>query len=97
MYSFNTKVRCLTVVLGVSGVAVYDSRQQHSGENPCNGAPCSDQCVVSFTDYKCIRQKGVQLLNDEHTCEDTGETSEVIDCIAARLWSLKLQASNDYL
>ena len=80
MYPFNAIVRwngCLTVVLGVSGVAVYQSRQQYSGGNPCSGAPCSDQCVasfVSFTDYKCICQKGVQLLNDEHTCENSQST-----------------------
>ena len=57
---------CLTVVLGVSGVAVYQSRQQRSGGNPCSGAPCNDQCVasfVSFTDYKCMWQRGVQVSN----------------------------------
>jgi hypothetical protein len=58
----------------VQGVAVYQAQQQPPGINVCDGAPCSDQCVasfVSFTDYKCICEEGVQLLNDGHTCADS--------------------------
>jgi hypothetical protein len=49
----------------VQGVAIYQMRQQSSGQNPCIKASCSDECVASFfafTDYQCMCPEGVTLL-----------------------------------
>jgi hypothetical protein len=62
------------ILLVVSGIAIYHSKLQPTGHNPCAHSLCSDECVASYTSrigYKCICKKDIQLLNDEHTCEDS--------------------------
>jgi hypothetical protein len=67
----------------VQGVAIYQMRQQSSGQNPCIKASCSDECVASFftfTDYQCICPEGVRLLNDHHTCEHKAKRCNDTEC-----------------
>jgi hypothetical protein len=58
----------------MSGVAIYHPKQQQSGPNLCDDSLCSDHCVISYASrigYKCMCKKDIQLLNDDHTCEDS--------------------------